>query len=438
MSAVPAPGARAPWHLDVAVGASLGQKGFWGVGDQALMSGANFITMVLLARGLAPAAFGWFTLAYTFLLLANSVQAALFTQPHNVLGTPLAGMPEATRQSDQYRAYTTSTALGQALFLLAMALPVALAARVAASAGWAESGLLAWLLAAMVAWQAQEFVRRVLYTEGRLGAAFANDIIGYGGQALAVAGLWGMGRLTETAALGALAATSLAAAALGSWQLRLSFGATVDLEVLAQNWAFGKWLLAQEMVSYWIAAQLYLFLAALLVGPAAAAMVKVAQVLFGPLRVIALWLDTTLPIAFARTLRAAGAPAVGRQLQHTCAVLIPTISAYCLGVAIFAEPLLGLVYGESYREGAAVLRLFALYALVSAIQLIVCSALRARQLTRSMFLSTAYAGLVALGAGWLLVLALGTEGAVLGMLLNALGGTGLLWLTHRRQLLGDA
>ena len=69
------------------------------------ISAANFVTMVLLARGLTQADFGGFTLVYSVLLFANSLQSGLVTQPHNILG--------ATRRGEDYIRYTTSTAVSQ-------------------------------------------------------------------------------------------------------------------------------------------------------------------------------------------------------------------------------------------------------------------------------------------------------------------------------------
>ena len=42
------------------------------------------------------------------------------------------------------------------------------------------------IVPSIVAWQLQEFVRRVMYTEGRFAAAFWNDVVSYGGQLLVV------------------------------------------------------------------------------------------------------------------------------------------------------------------------------------------------------------------------------------------------------------
>src|SRR5688572_19593946 len=66
-------------------------KGAWGLADQMLISLTNFVTMVFLARGLGPAAFGVFVLVYTVMQFANGLQSALIIQPHNVLGATRAG-----------------------------------------------------------------------------------------------------------------------------------------------------------------------------------------------------------------------------------------------------------------------------------------------------------------------------------------------------------
>lgn len=86
----------------------------WAVADQLLISATNFVTMVLLARGLSREDFGRFTLVYSILMFANALQSALVTQAHNVLG--------ATRHGEDYDRYTTSTAIGQILLAAIAAL----------------------------------------------------------------------------------------------------------------------------------------------------------------------------------------------------------------------------------------------------------------------------------------------------------------------------
>jgi len=54
--------------------------------DQMLVSGVNFITLVLLGRRLEPEHFGLFTLAYMTIFGLTSLHMAVFVQPFNLIG----------------------------------------------------------------------------------------------------------------------------------------------------------------------------------------------------------------------------------------------------------------------------------------------------------------------------------------------------------------
>src|SRR5688572_6257518 len=159
-------------------------KNVWALSDQILISGANFAVGVLTARAMGDnqSEFGAFSVVYGVLLLCNIFQSTLITQAHNVLG--------ATRTGRDYKRYTGSTAFEQ---LALIAIQILLAAPVVIIAylmNWSSAAMIVALLPAIVGWQAMEFVRRVLYTEGRYRDAFLTDLMGYGGQPLLLAALY--------------------------------------------------------------------------------------------------------------------------------------------------------------------------------------------------------------------------------------------------------
>ena len=163
-----------PVGLFTRLGLNRYVRDVWAVGDQALIAASNFATMILVAQALGVELFGRFTLVYSALLFANIFQVALITQPHNVLGT--------AREGDDYRRYTTSTLFVQ-FFLIALEVALATGAAVTAFYNhWPALYLLISLIPAIVGWQLQEFVRRVMYTEGRYFDVFWNDALSYGGQ----------------------------------------------------------------------------------------------------------------------------------------------------------------------------------------------------------------------------------------------------------------
>jgi O-antigen/teichoic acid export membrane protein len=388
--------------------------GIWGLTDQALISATNFATMVLLARTLGPGSFGSFVLVYTVLLFATELQGAFVTQPHNVLGVGRAGLT--------YAGYTRSTAFSQILLAGSLGALAALAGLGAHLVGWGSAPLLLALAPAIVSWLSQEFVRRVLYTEGRMAAVLLNDVISYGGQATAMAALWHFDRLDGRSALLALAATSALAVPLGLWQLRGSFQGAARRDDLHGNWQFGKWL-AGAVAAYWCASQLYLYLTAALVSSAGAGLLKAALVLMGPLNVLLGFMDTAVPILLTRSLATSGERGLRAQLRETLIFTGPVVVAYCAVVAVFAMPLLRRVYGERYAaEHSMLLTLLAVNYLIIYVSRLLGSALRARRETRSIFRGHLYAGVVTVGVGWLVVRAGGVEGAALGMVVSAVAG----------------
>ena len=407
----------------------------WGLADQVLISGCNFVTMVLAGRGMGTSGFGEFSLVYNVLLFANMIQMSLVTQPHNVLGT-------GRDRKESYLDYTSSTAASQVAIAAIQAFITAGWVIVAHARGWHCAGLLMALVPAIVAWQLQEFVRRILYTEGRTGAAFANDVISYGGQALWIAMLWGLDqranvngphRLTGPAALYILAATSAAATLVGVFQIRGSLVGRIGLPACRENWQFGKWLLGSELLTYFSSLPMYMNLVGWIVGAAASGELKAAQTLFGPARIISFYLATVLPIQFARELAAGGDAALHRKLKSTAMVVVPTLGCFCLLIAIFASPLLTL-FGRDFAAHPRVLTLYALVAFLTYTQMVLVAALTAKRLTRLIFFSSAWGSLVTVALSWFLIKTLKIDGALIGMILTGLAMTIMYWLGYRRSM----
>lgn len=400
------------------------RKGGWGLADQVLISAVNLLTMILLARSLGPSAFGVYVLVFTALQFANGLQNALIIQPHNVLA--------ATRRGRDYAAFTTTSALAQLAFAAAAAGLALAASAVAYWQQWSTAPLLLALSPAAAAWQLQEFVRRVMYTELRVTAAFWNNLLSYGGQAVGLAMLWYGGSLSGPRALLVIAVTSGAAFALGVYQIRHSLMARPQWQVLRQSWQFGKWLGGAEL-GYWASSQAYLWLTGGMLGAAAAGMLKAAYTVFGPTRVFSFALRSLLPTWFSRTIHSGGKPALHQQLKRVYLIVVPLLGAYCLLVGLFAEPLLQLMFGDAYVGSSRVLMLYAVVAFMTFLASVVNAALRAQQLTRVVFSAQLLASFT-LPLGWLCIRGFGVEGAVMGMMLTSLTVNGVFWWTYLRQL----
>jgi O-antigen/teichoic acid export membrane protein len=409
-------------------------KNAWALSDQALISGASFVTQVLAARALhdRPGEFGTFAVVSGILLWCNIFQSTLVTQAHNVLGS--------TRTGREYRRYTSSTAVGQMLLLAAQVLLGGPLAIFAYFAGWTSAAMLIALIPTIIAWQCMEFVRRVLYTEGRYGDAFLNDCVSYGGSMILLGALYsahlnGRMHFTGATALYAMAITSALAALLGVWQIRHSLIKSFSWKDVSENWHFGKWLVGGEMLGWASSLHMQVWWAAAIIGTAASADLRLAQILFGPMRVITFFLGTVLPIRFARTLHNEGPKALSRNVKLVYTVLIPMTGLYCLALAVFATPLLQFVYkGASGGSAPSVLRLYAFSAFLGYIQMVFAAVLTAARQTRYIFAGSVIGCIIAMVLGPLLIWLFHGEGGIMNIIVTTLVVTILYWFAYRKQL----
>jgi exopolysaccharide production protein ExoQ len=409
------------------LGSLLGRS-VWGLGDQALISASNFLTTVVLARRLSPTDFGAFALLYAAVFFMVSLQTTLVSRPHNVLGV--------TRQGVDYRRYTTVTAVSQLCFTALFALVALIGAMVAQHAAWGVAPLLFPLVLVIVAWQLQEFTRRVLYTEGRLRDAFVNDLISYGGQAAGIVVLGYFGQLTGARALSIIALTSTIAAAYGCWQIRGSlmrqgvWGA-VRANGFAENWRFGKWLFGAALAAA-IAGQLYPVLIGGLISIAEAGAFSAVFTLMGPARILLIAMDTALVPTGARAFAEKGQPGLQSFVARVFLMTAPIIAAYCIGVSLFASRILGTAYGDHYRPYGWLLALFALSYALDYLRHPISIALEARRASAPIFRAYLLSAIVVLTVGIAAVRFLGLLGAALGTVANSLILGVMLWRYYRR------
>lgn len=414
-------------------------RNVWALADQVLMSGTNFATAALTLRALAldgeagKKEFGTFSTIYAVLLFANILQSTLVTQPHNVIGV--------TRDGEDYRRYTSSTAFAQLWMLLIEAALAIVLAIGASHRGHDAAAMMVALIPSIIFWQLQEFVRRVMYTERRFGAAFVNDIISYGGQTVVLAAMY-CARLkwnypfTGAMALYALAWTSAAAFLVGVWQIRHSLHRRADAHGMRENWHFGKWLAGGEVMGYFSSIHMQVIWAAWLLGMAASADLRAAQILFGPTRVIAFFLGTVLPIRFARTLHEHGMKALHHDIRVVYLLLAPMVGVYCGLLAVFPEKLLHLVYGAKYvaGEAALILTLYSICAFLNYMQMVVQAALTATRQTRSIFISSVWGCFIALAASPVFIKRFQGPGAMIGMIVTTIVVTSMLIVAYRKHL----
>jgi O-antigen/teichoic acid export membrane protein len=307
------------------------------------------------------------------------------------------------------------------------------AAGVAAIAGADAVGLLVMLALALTAWQLQEFVRRVFFTEVRAVAVCVNDVISYGGQLVGIMVLWRAGELTPVTALAVIAVSSALGAITGAWLLRSRFVRTQVATYIKENWIFGRWLLGSTL-AMWTSSQLYAFLAALIVNVAASGALRAMQTVMGPTHILLRALDTAFTPTAARAYDDGGTRAVSSFVGSMYWATAPLMGAYCLLVGIFAHPIVDALYGGRYNSYAWLLSMLCVsYALVY-LYTPIWVALRGMQLSAPMFKAYVASSVVVLTLGIAMVYAVGVMGAGLGLIIHGLILNAFLWKSYRAAI----
>lgn len=319
----------------------------WLFADQALVSSSNFLTSALLARALGTRGFGIFSVYYVTLQYLNSIQLALIVPAMMSIGPQID-------DADEQRAFLRGMAGYQYLFSLACA---AITAAFALLAGphlgkWhIQSRLLLPFLLTIVCFQLQDWYRRFCYAQDRGRAVFWNDVISYVGQLAVLVLLWRTRWIDVGPAYFVIAGTSLAAFAVGFFLDDLRVTWQEIRRAFTRSWEMGRGLLVASQ-SQWLGSQGIVLVVAGLAGLSAAAGIRAAVTLFGPVSVLYQLLDNVIPMRAARTYARAGEPGMLRYLLSSGLKLLFVVGAPVLVVCLFSRPLMTRIFGPAYAPYA--------------------------------------------------------------------------------------
>jgi O-antigen/teichoic acid export membrane protein len=379
----------------------------WGIADQALISLASFVTLLLLARSLAPGAFGTFVVLYMVLLFAGSLQTTLVTRPHNVLAAPML--------DDDYEAYTGGVAAWQLLLALGFCALALAAAGVAFLTGVAMAPMILALAAVLLAGQLQEFARQTRYTRRRANEAFVVDLVRYGGGTAVIVLLWRLDTLDGELALYSMAVAAGVSALVGFREMPVRLHGCVAM--VRRNWAFGKWLLGDSL-GEWLSTELYPLLVAAIVGLGGTGVYKMAQNVLAPTHMIfSAFSAYAIPRA-ARSFARGGRPAMLGFLLPAAIVAAVPLVAYLGVVGLAGGRLVEFLYPQAEPEVASLLWLFCLCYLVQHLVDAEVVALLAAGNTRAVFIGRAVAAVLTLTLGVGLVWRFGVYGSLVALLLT--------------------
>jgi O-antigen/teichoic acid export membrane protein len=315
---------------------------FLAVIDQALISGANFLTIILLARTVSIMELGVFSLIFSVGSLISSIQSTLITQPLLILGVAHHGSEFTAYLAASFRLQFVATSITTAIIAIIGLLLLTLA----------DSPIAEMLLIALpffVTSQLQEFARRALFAEDRIGAVFLNDLVSYGGRSIALFILITWGQLTSQIALVAAAATFTLGILMAYVQTKALHHRPLSVRSISlENWQFGKWLFLGEIIQA-LSVRLNFYLTVSILGTAAAGIFQAVSQITNVLNVFMYALVSILMPRFGRIFNEYGA----KKLHHATIIwiIITMICASMLLCFTFVAPgkTLNILYTGRYN-----------------------------------------------------------------------------------------
>ncbi|CAA7625480.1 oligosaccharide flippase family protein [Magnetospirillum sp. UT-4] len=319
--------------------------------EQGIISAANFVALLLLARHFDPRTFGAFSFAWLSLHFVLNLHRSAVVVPfvvHTADPAMLAAEAPAWRRLNALTTILAAAALG---------LAAAIVPAVGAPA-WMSAAL---FTAAMFVPPAfvYEFRRRWLIQQERFGAAVAAAAL-YGGGMVG-----GVGWAVASGHIGA-AMAGMTCANAGAALLCVILAPALPEPARTPAFApflrrlahFIGWSVASNL-AYNGYGHLPPLILGSLAGPAPVALFQAMRNFTQPLSTAATAIDNFDKPRAARALAAGGPAGLARALAHTTAAMAAMTLPYLVVLVAFGDTLVPLVYGARYGDPTPVLLWFA-------------------------------------------------------------------------------
>lgn len=388
--------------------------GAFAVADQSLIAGSNFLLSALLARWLAPAEYGAFSVIYTAFQLLMTMHMALTTEPLFVLG------PSQYRHD--LRAYTAAVSRLQwlpSVLISVIMLLVGIVARLRGSELLSAASVALAIVAPLIL--SQQFMRRAFYVDLKPSRSVWGGVVYLVSMAGVLLVLANLNQLSVSGGFVAMGVGSLAATAVYTQWLRYrGDGSQIEArDVVTRHWEYGRWSVPTTLLT-WVPGNVYYVLLPLWHGLEATAGLQAAMNLVLPVQHAISAVAVLLVPAFGRLLARRGIDGLRRGVRYGLTLLLGIAALYGLGVVAFGPAVASMVYGpDKYPMSGGILALAALLAIGGAATSVLAGALRALNSPRRVFAAYGVSFVFSLTGGLVLMYAYGISGALVSLVVSS-------------------
>ncbi|MGL4395314.1 MAG: lipopolysaccharide biosynthesis protein [Hyphomicrobium sp.] len=330
----------------------------WALADQALVSGAAFLTGIFVARLLGVEEFGRFVLAIIIAIVAQNVHGALITGPIMTIAP--------SQRAEDRRDYLGAVLLQQAVYALAASLLVYAAAMIIDGVvpAWRVAAIAAPLALFVWAGSFSDFWRHYFYASANARTSALCDGVRYTVQGGLLAFLY----VRETFGVAAvLLAMALAAALSGGLGFvvaeRAQWCRLRTRQVAKEHWTLSKWLLASAATGS-AREGVVAFVTGAVLGLADVGLLRAAQQLVLAVNVPLQGLGKIAQARASHAYATAGSSGLSDVLQGFMRRYLLGIGGVLALLALAGEPLAVLVYGRSYSGAGLLISAYALVMMI--------------------------------------------------------------------------
>lgn len=402
---------------------SISARTRWSLADQALISGVNVLTGILLVRMLGLREFGLFSLAYVSMLFLGGFQVSI-TGPM----MSLFDQRGPIRQSS----YLAAVLLHQAVLSIVLATVVVVAPTLFPEIASVAPVNFRLVAAVLVATQFQDLVRRFFYVSERPARAFLCDLIAYGLRLVVVAWFAVEGVLTLDGVWIVMLATSLAAL-LMLWSDLAAWHAVWSeiIEVTRRHLAMAGWFVGNALSWWFTESGFILLVVGAVLGPAQLGAARAVQNLVSLANPLVIALENFAPSAATKSLAGGGAAAMLSYVRRVSLVGAVAILLLTVTLTVFVDPILYAVYGQTFADAAAIAAILGACVALGHVTSVIYAGLRALKRLGATFFLQAVVGALCIATAWPVAVQWGVLGSLGELLIARVVVAGLFALLLR-------
>lgn len=384
-------------------------KKIWLLVDQFIVSGANFLLSIIIAKKLGLDQFSLFASIQLVYMFFSSMHQAFVIAPLLTL------IPQKLNKNEKRRTHKTVFIIH--LFFIVITVLISL---IFSSFSFFEiQDLQEYLVVSMlfiIGYLNYEYVRKLLLIDEKLKFLVVMNIISFITPLVIVKYSSHQFDINEVIFLIALFLI-IPAIIIFIFFYRTFFSLNLFKKELIEIWKFSKWLLAKSIVN-WFSGNYYIVVAGALLGKNYIGIIRIAQNLFGVFNVLLVVLENYLSVTGTKIFANDGYKSLLRFQQNVIKLILPFIGCMLLAISIFSNDLITIVYGDEYAESHSVLIGFSILYLLIFLNLSDRFVLRTNLKTKSIFLSHVVSTIISFFIAHQLILNFNEWGVVIGLIIS--------------------